>query len=983
MEQYNVTGMSCAACAARVEKAVRAVPGVESCAVSLLTNSMGVEGAADPATVVAAVTKAGYGASLKTTSCSGAQCAPPNTAPGSGAQYAPQAPADALADTETPKLKKRLFWSLGFLLVLMYFSMGHMMWGFPLPRWFEGNHVAMGLVQLLLAGIVMVINQRFFVSGFRALLHRAPNMDTLVALGSAASFGWSVWVLFAMTRAQTDGDLAAVEKYMMEFYFESAAMILTLITVGKMLEAKSKGRTTDALKGLMKLAPQTATVLRDGAERSVPVAQVRKDELFIVRPGEAVPVDGVVVEGSSAVNEAALTGESVPVDKAVGDPLSSGSVNQSGWLKARATRVGEDTTLNQIIKLVSDAAATKAPIAKTADKVSGIFVPAVICVAVLVTGIWLLLGRDFGYALARGISVLVISCPCALGLATPVAIMVGSGVGAKNGILFKTAVSLEQTGKVKLVALDKTGTITTGEPAVTDLLPAEGVTEEELLAAALALESRSEHPLAKAIVAFAQGSGIRDQGSGENAVGAELEESRKYAYIGPPGAAEATGNRQQATGDGGCGSFDSAALRSGRQNRDIAAVGAASGRPPEADAFPACHSERSEESALPAITDFHALPGNGLEAMFDGKPLIGGSVKFVSERLNTVGAGDAAKGMACASEQSSPAPSAAVHRTAGAERAYDGPRHESACENGASGGRPLQEHANALANQGKTPVLFAHGERLLGLIAVADVLKPESPAAVRELRDLGLKVIMLTGDNRRTAEAIAAQAGVDEVIAEVLPAGKEAVIRELQQRGPVLMVGDGVNDAPALTRAEVGVAIGAGADVAIDAADVVLMKSKLTDVPAALRLSRATLRNIRENLFWAFIYNAIGIPLAAGAFIKAFGWTLNPMFGAAAMSLSSFCVVTNALRLNLVKLHRDDTRQPVNEADRGTKIKVKGMMCHNCERHVREALEALPGVESAEANFETGLVTLRGAASEAEMKAAVKAAGYKFQKIVK
>ena len=895
MEQYNVTGMSCAACAARVEKAVRAVPGVESCAVSLLTNSMGVEGAADPAAVVAAVTKAGYGASLKTTSCSGAQCAPPNTAPGSGAQYAPQAPADPLADTETPKLKKRLFWSLGFLLVLMYFSMGHMMWGFPLPRWFEGNHVAMGLVQLLLAGIVMVINQRFFVSGFRALLHRAPNMDTLVALGSAASFGWSVWVLFAMTRAQTDGDLAAVEKYMMEFYFESAAMILTLITVGKMLEAKSKGRTTDALKGLMKLAPQTATVLRDGAERSVPVAQVRKDELFIVRPGEAVPVDGVVVEGSSAVNEAALTGESVPVDKAVGDPLSSGSVNQSGWLKARATRVGEDTTLNQIIKLVSDAAATKAPIAKTADKVSGIFVPTVICVAVLVTGIWLLLGRDFGYALARGISVLVISCPCALGLATPVAIMVGSGVGAKNGILFKTAVSLEQTGKVKLVALDKTGTITTGEPAVTDLLPAEGVTEEELLAAALALESRSEHPLAKAIVAFGEASGIRDQASGEDAVGAD-------AHIGPAAPAEASGIKDQGSGDEGC----EKTRRSGAQ----------------------CAPRETL-----AVSEFKALPGNGLEAVLEGKPLIGGSVKFLASRFEL--------------------PSDLLRQS---------------------------EH---LANQGKTPVLFAHGERLLGLIAVADVLKPESPAAVRELRDLSLKVIMLTGDNRRTAEAIAAQAGVDEVIAEVLPAGKEAVIRELQQRGPVLMVGDGVNDAPALTRAEVGVAIGAGADVAIDAADVVLMKSKLTDVPAALRLSRATLRNIRENLFWAFIYNAIGIPLAAGAFIKAFGWTLNPMFGAAAMSLSSFCVVTNALRLNLVKLHRDDTRQPVNEADRGTKIKVKGMMCHNCERHVREALEALPGVESAEADFQTGLVTVHGTASEKDMKAAVKAAGYKFQKLVK
>ena len=894
MEQYNVTGMSCAACAARVEKAVKAVPGVESCAVSLLTNSMGVEGTADPAAVVAAVTKAGYGASQKTTSGSGAQCAPRDAA----------AAPDPLTDTETPKLKKRLFWSLGFLLVLMYVSMGHMMWGFPLPKWFDGNHVAMGLVQLLLAAVVMVINQRFFISGFKALLHRAPNMDTLVSLGSAASFGWSVWVLFAMTRAQTDGDPAAVEQYMMEFYFESAAMILTLITVGKLLEAKSKGRTTDALKGLMKLAPQTATVLRDGAELTVPVAQVRKDDFFIVRPGESVPVDGVVVEGSSAVNESALTGESIPVDKAPGDPLSAATVNQSGWLKARATRVGEDTTLNQIIKMVSDAAATKAPIAKAADKVSGIFVPAVLAIAAVVTVIWLLVGRDFSYALGRGISVLVISCPCALGLATPVAIMVGSGVGAKNGILFKTAVSLEQTGKVKLVALDKTGTITTGRPAVTDILPAEGVTEEELLTAALALESRSEHPLAKAIVAY---------------------------------------------GTVGAGALDG--------------------------------------PLLSAVENFRALPGNGLEATLDGKPLIGGSVKFVTERLQSLPLeGKVAAPQALTDEVACRKADAPIQTSATSDATSSASLCSAPSPQGEGWGAlpsDLFKRSEDLANQGKTPLLFAHGDRLLGLIAVADTIKPESPEAVRDLQNMGLKVIMLTGDNERTARAIAAQAGVDEVVAGVLPEGKEAVIRDLQTRGPVLMVGDGINDAPALTRADVGVAIGAGTDVAIDAADVVLMKSKLSDVPAALRLSRATLRNIRENLFWAFIYNTIGIPLAAGAFVKAFGWTLNPMFGAAAMSLSSFCVVSNALRLNLVKIHKDDTRQPSDERDRGTTIKVKGMMCHNCERHVREALEALPGVEAAEANFETGLVTIRGAASEKEMKAAVKGAGYKFQKIVK
>ena len=1006
MKQYNVTGMSCAACSARVEKAVKGVPGVESCAVSLLTNSMGVEGSADPAAVIAAVTQAGYGASLKDGS--------------GGVRSAPQGPgADPLADTETPRLKKRLFWSLGFLLVLMYFSMGHMMWGFPLPKWFEGNHVAMGLVQLLLAALVMVINQRFFISGFRALLHRAPNMDTLVAMGSGVSFLWSVWVLFAMTRAQLDGDAAAVERYMMEFYFESAAMILTLITVGKLLEARSKGKTTDALKGLMKLAPQTAVVLRGGAETTVPVAQVQKDDIFVVRPGESIPVDGVVVEGSSAVNEAALTGESIPVDKAPGDLLSAATVNQSGFLKARATRVGEDTTLSQIIKMVSDAAATKAPIAKAADKVSGVFVPAVLAIAAVVTAIWLLLGQDLSYALGRGISVLVISCPCALGLATPVAIMVGNGVGAKNGILFKTAVSLEQTGKVKLVALDKTGTITTGRPAVTDVLPAPGVSQAELLAAAVALEEKSEHPLAKAIVACAVGAAIGRP--------PEADGERQ----------QATGNRQQAAGDG-------------RKQDD-----------------PIGGAYDSTWLTIPAITGFRALPGNGLEAVLEGKPLFGGSVKFITERLRTAGAD--APAPVCHSERSeesvpSRPPQTALPSSAAAgdtgpsaplrsaqddkleavspvlrakadelaavchsERSEESvpsrplqtasPRFAAAGDTGPSAplrsaqddkleavSPALRAKADELAAQGKTPLLFAHGDRLLGLIAVADVIKPESPAAVKELQNMGVKVVMLTGDNERTAQAIAAQAGVDQVVAGVLPEGKETVIRELQRQGPVLMVGDGINDAPALTRADVGMAIGAGADVAIDAADVVLMKSKLSDVPGALRLSRATLRNIHENLFWAFFYNCIGIPLAAGAFVKAFGWTLDPMFGAAAMSLSSFCVVTNALRLNFVKLHKEGNGQQAtgNRFPRGgdsdreggqpalpraedsvTTIAVKGMMCHNCERHVREALEALPGVESARADFRTGLVELRGAASEAELRQALKGAGYKFRRIVK
>ena len=982
MDTYNVTGMSCAACSARVEKAVKKVPGVDSCAVSLLTNSMGVEGDADPAAVIAAVTKAGYGASLKRaaagSTAAGSEAAAaggrPMAAPTAGSTASPSSDnsqfsilnsqfsssADPLADTETPKLRRRLFWSLGFLLVLMYFSMGHHMLGLPIPAFFEGNHVAMGLVQLLLAAIVMVINQRFFISGFRALLHRAPNMDSLVAMGSAASFVWSVYTLFAMTGAQLAGDAAAVERYMNEFYFESAAMILTLITVGKLLEARSKGRTTDALKGLMKLAPQTAVLLREGVEVTVPIAQVRKDDIFVVRPGESVPVDGVVLEGSSAVNESALTGESVPVDKAPGDPLSAATVNQSGFLKARAVRVGEDTTLSRIIQMVSDAAATKAPIAKLADKVSGVFVPAVIGIAAVTLAVWLILGRAFPFALARSISVLVISCPCALGLATPVAIMVGSGVGAKHGILFKTAVSLEETGKANIVVLDKTGTVTTGEPRVTDVLPAEGVAEEALLIAALALEQKSEHPLARAIVDKTAADGL----------------------------------------------------------------------------------------SAPQISDFRALPGNGLEAVLDGTPLYGGSVKFITERLagiQTAGSAQQASGDG-GTDPSAPLRSA-QDDNAGTED----------CE--VSTFRfPLSTAADALAAEGKTPLLFAHGDRLLGLIAVADVLKPESPAAVQDLQNMGLQVVMLTGDNQRTAEAIGKQAGMSRVIAGVLPDGKEAVVRDLQRQGKVVMVGDGINDAPALTRADVGVAIGAGTDVAIDAADVVLMKSRLSDVPAALRLSRATLRSIRQNLFWAFFYNAICIPLAAGVFTKAFGWTLNPMIGAAAMSLSSFCVVTNALRLNWVDLgirdqasgnRRRETRgngqqatgnrsrelrgngqqatgnrsqelrgngqQAAGNRSRGTEetpvvaadhsghtsdaatesrgeaqpeavghavtLTVKGMMCHNCERHVKEALEALPGVEAAEADYQTGRVTLRGSADDKALKAAVRAAGYKVRKI--
>ncbi len=750
MEQYNVTGMSCAACSSRVEKAVSKVPGVTSCSVSLLTNSMGVEGTASSGEIIKAVQDAGYGASLK-----GA----------SGAQMSASAAEEALEDHETPILKRRLIASAGFLLVLMYFSMGHMMWGWPLPAWFNDNHVAMGLVQLLLAGIVMVINQKFFISGFKSLWHRAPNMDTLVALGSMASFVWSVYALFAMTRAQVDGDSAAVMNYMMEFYFESAAMILTLITVGKMLEARSKGKTTDALKGLMKLASKTAVVVRDGQESTVPIEQVRKGDIFVVRPGENIPVDGVILEGNSAVNEAALTGESIPVDKNPGDAVSAATVNQSGFIRCEATRVGEDTTLSQIIKMVSDAAATKAPIAKIADRVSGVFVPAVISIAIITTIIWLLVGRPFGFALARGISVLVISCPCALGLATPVAIMVGNGMGAKNGILFKTAVSLEEAGKIQIVALDKTGTITKGEPQVTDLVPADGISEEELLTYAYALEKKSEHPLAKAILA------------------------------------------------------------------------------------------KAEERQITAreVSDFQALPGNGLRAVLDNEVLTGGSMKYISNQISI-------------------APE-------------------------------LILQAEKLAGEGKTPLLFTKNNKLIGMIAVADVMKEDSPQAVKELQNMGIRVVMLTGDNERTAKAIGAQAGVDEVIAGVLPDGKESVIRSLKEQGRVAMVGDGINDAPALTRADIGIAIGAGTDVAIDAADVVLMKSRLSDVPAAIRLSRATLKNIHENLFWAFFYNVIGIPLAAGVWIPIFGWTLNPMFGAAAMSLSSFCVVTNALRLNLFKVH--------------------------------------------------------------------------------
>ena len=851
MEQYTVTGMSCAACSARVEKAVKAVPGVTSCSVSLLTNSMGVEGTANASAIVKAVQEAGYGASPK-----------------AAAAETPSAELDALADHETPRLKKRLIASLVFLAVLMYFSMGHMMWGWPLPHWFDGNHVAMGLVQLLLAGIVMVINQKFFISGFKGLLHRAPNMDTLVALGSSASFLWSTYALFAMTRAQVDGNDALVMHYMMELYFESAAMILTLITVGKMLEARSKGKTTDALKSLMKLAPQTATLLREGAEVTVPIAQVKKGDLFVVRPGENIPVDGLVLEGSSAVNESALTGESIPVDKTAGDKVSAATTNQSGFLKCEATRVGEDTTLAQIIRMVSDAAATKAPIAKIADTVSGFFVPAVISISVLTTLVWLLLGREFGYALARGISVLVISCPCALGLATPVAIMVGNGLGARNGILFKTAASLEAAGRTQIVALDKTGTITSGEPRVTDILPAEGVSESELLTLAASLEQKSEHPLAKAVLAYAE----------------------------------------------------------------------------------------TETIACPDVTDFAALPGNGLSARLDGMEIYGGNAEFIATKASV------------------PA--------------------------------ELQAEAARLAAEGKTPLFFGGAGRLMGVIAVADTLKEDSPRAIRELQNMGIRVVMLTGDNQRTADAIGRQAGVDEVIAGVLPDGKEAVIRRLQESGKVAMVGDGINDAPALTRADTGIAIGAGTDVAIDAADVVLMNSRLSDVPAAIRLSRATLRNIHENLFWAFIYNIIGIPLAAGVFIP-FGLTLNPMFGAAAMSLSSFCVVSNALRLNLFDLHStkhdrkpksaalpaapvqpaaaENTAEPVSapvvKEDNAMKktLHVEGMMCCHCEARVKKALEALPAVDEAVVSHEAGtaIVTLNAEVSDADLKKAVEDQDYK------
>ena len=833
MKQFNVTGMSCAACSARVEKAVQKVPGVTACSVSLLTNSMGVEGTAEDAAILSAVQAAGYGAS-----------------PADEKAAASPSQAEArLEDHDTPVLKKRLWWSLGFLIVLMYFSMGHMMWGWPLPSFYTDNHVAMGLTQMLLTIIIMVINQKFFISGFKSLWHRAPNMDTLVALGATAAFGYSTYALFAMTGAQVRGDMDGVMKYMMEFYFESAAMILTLITVGKTLEARSKGKTTDALKGLMKLAPQTATLLKNGAEQRVNIAQVKSGDVFVVRPGESIPVDGVVLEGSGAVNEAALTGESIPVDKAEGDAVTAATGNQSGFLKCQATRVGEDTTLSQISKMVSDAAATKAPIAKIADKVSGVFVPAVMSVALVTTVVWLLLGRGVGFALARGISVLVISCPCALGLATPVAIMVGSGLGAKNGVLFKTAASLEEPGRVRIVALDKTGTITSGEPRVTDVSPAPGWTETALLQAALDLEAKSEHPLARAILAQAE-----------------------------------------------------------------------------------------QVSLTPRdVSDFRALPGNGLTATGEKGALCGGNLSFI--RTQTTVPDEMAR------------------------------------------------QAEALAEAGKTPLFFSENGVFAGIIAVADVIKEESPRAVKEMQNMGLQVVMLTGDNPRTARAIGQQAGVDRVYAGVLPEGKESVIRELKQYGKVAMVGDGINDAPALTRADVGIAIGAGADVAIDAADVVLMKSRLSDVPAAIRLSRATLRNIHENLFWAFFYNTIGIPLAAGALIPL-GLTLNPMFGAAAMSLSSFCVVTNALRLNLFKLHdagRDKKIRGVTlpaeikeETTMEKTLKITGMMCAHCEATVKKALEAVPGVTEAKVSHQTGtaVVTLASDVPNDTLKQAVEARDY-------
>lgn len=862
MEQYTITGMSCAACSARVEKAVSGVEGVTSCSVSLLTNSMGVEGTAAAQDIIAAVQNAGYGASIK----------------GGDKERSVRSASDeeALKDRETPVLKRRLIASLGFLIVLMYFSMGHMMWGWPLPAFFENNLLAQGLVQLLLTAIVMVINQKFFISGFKSMLHRAPNMDALVALGATAAFGYSTFALFAMTGAQVQGNAEAVMSYMHELYFESAAMILALITLGKMLEARSKGKTTDALKGLMKLASKTATVLRDDVEVTIPIEQVAKGDQFVVRPGENIPVDGVVLEGNSAVDEGALTGESIPVDKAAGDRVSAGTLNQSGFIRCEATRVGEDTTLSQIIQMVSDAAATKAPIAKVADRVSGVFVPAVIAIAFITILVWLAVGQTAGFALARGISVLVISCPCALGLATPVAIMVGNGVGARNGILFKTAVSLEETGKTQIVALDKTGTITQGEPKVTDILPFNGHDGKALLQLAYSLEKKSEHPLAKAVNLKAQQEGV------------EAEE----------------------------------------------------------------------------VADFKALPGNGLSASLQNESVYGGSYKFIGEQV-------------AVSDE-------------------------------------VRAHSERLAEEGKTPLFFARGGELCGIIAVADVLKEDSPQAIREMRDMGIRVVMLTGDNERTARAIGDQAGVDEVIAGVLPGGKESVIRELKQKGKVVMVGDGINDAPALTSADIGIAIGAGTDVAIDAADVVLMKSRLSDVPAAIRLSRATLRNIHENLFWAFIYNIIGIPLAAGVFISMLKWQLNPMFGAAAMSLSSFSVVTNALRLNFFKMHDpskthgakvgpdkydlaghtagdDSTKteyRKIHNSEKETKtmektLKIEGMMCGHCEAHVKKALEGLDAVTQAQVSHESGtaVVTLSGEISEDVLRQTVADQGYKVTDI--
>ena len=819
MEQYIVTGMSCAACSSRVEKAVSKVPGVTSCSVSLLTNSMGVEGTASEQEIIKAVTDAGYGASKKGEGTAKTQSS------------SVSAGEDMLKDRTTPALKKRLIASLGFLIVLMYFSMGHMMWGWPVPGFMKDNHVMMGLLQMLLTIAVMVINQKFFISGFKGLIHRAPNMDTLVALGSGASFVYSTYALFAMTDAQMHGDMDAVMSYMHDFYFESAAMILALITVGKMLEARSKGKTTDALKGLMKLAPKTAVVIRGEKEVQVSIEQVQKGDCFVVKPGENIPVDGEVIEGNSAVNESALTGESIPVDKAVGDKVSAATVNQSGYLKCRATRVGEDTTLSQIIQMVSDAAATKAPIAKIADRVSGVFVPMVITIAVLTIIVWLIAGQSIGFALSRGIAVLVISCPCALGLATPVAIMVGNGMGARNGIMFKTAVSLEETGKMQIVALDKTGTITSGEPKVTDIIPAAGVTEDTLLKYAYALENKSEHPLARAI----------------------LEKAKE------------------------------------------------------------------ENAGIEEVTGFQALPGNGLTAILDDHTLYGGNYTFISSKVSVDG--------------------------------------------------DIQKKAEKLAEAGKTPLFFGNEDRLLGVIAVADVIKEDSPQAIKELQNMGIHVVMLTGDNERTAKAIGQQAGVDEVIAGVLPEGKEQVIRKLKEKGKVAMVGDGINDAPALTRADMGIAIGAGTDVAIDAADVVLMKSRLSDVPAAIRMSRATLRNIHENLFWAFFYNIIGIPLAAGVWYPLFGWKLNPMFGAAAMSLSSFCVVSNALRLNLFKMYdasKDKKLKAKKEKKRSKKedktmkkiMHIEGMMCGHCEAAVKKALEALPQVDEAVVSHEAGKAEL-------------------------